>query len=90
MFLSGSGHVNGPVTKTAAAMVLFALITIILTTLFMIYTVYYEKEYFSEAWEEKLGVSLHKQKEQKEFDAPKGRNSRFTDADEEADTQKAL
>ena len=57
VFLSGSGHVNGPVTKTAAAYVLFALISIGMTSLFFFYSVYYEKEYFSDAYEEKHGVS---------------------------------
>ena len=83
VFLSGSGHFNGPVTQTAAGFVLFALITIIFVTLYLLYTVYCEKEYFSDAWEEKKGVSLQKLKDE-EYEKEMERKSQL--AEEQATT----
>ena len=57
VFESGSGHPSDRLTSAAGTLVMFAMIALGMSTLYFLYSVYIDGEYFSDAWERAKGKS---------------------------------
>ena len=78
----GSGHPDGPIGHSSAAFVTCSVIILLMVNLYLIYTIYYRKKYFSYYWIKKNGDSQLTLREPQEVDEDKDSSSEDDDEKE--------